>query len=118
MFQSSRFVHDWQHASMLQRIDPNGGPLGEPIHKTIGPSGILEITECDRNQQSNGSVCYPTVSKAHFKALYASYQSLIATLEGWLRAEWARTFEPLWRGTRSRLLKRTSHCIKAMHAGW
>ncbi|SFS27738.1 hypothetical protein, partial [Pseudomonas sp. NFACC42-2] len=43
MFQSARFVPIGDTPVMLQRVDPNGGPLGEPIHKTIGPSGILEI---------------------------------------------------------------------------
>ncbi|VVO28924.1 hypothetical protein PS708_04834 [Pseudomonas fluorescens] len=97
MFQSSRFVPIGNTPVMVQRIDPTGGPLGEPLHKTIGPSGILEITECDRNQQYRVSF-YPNVSTAHFKALYASYQSVIAPLEGWLRAEWTTTFEPLWKG--------------------
>ncbi|PRA27334.1 DUF6531 domain-containing protein, partial [Pseudomonas poae] len=96
MFQSSRFVPIGNTPVMLQRIDPNGGPLGEPIHKTIGPSGILEVTECDRNQPYRVSF-YPNVSKAHFTALYASYQSVIAPLETWLRSEWTNTFEPLWK---------------------
>jgi len=77
MFQSSRFVPIGNTPVMVQRIDPNGGPLGEPIHKTIGPSGILEITECDRNQQYRVSF-YPNVSNTHFKALYASYQAVLA----------------------------------------
>ena len=34
MFQSTRFVPIGNTPVMLQRIDPNGGPLGEPIHKT------------------------------------------------------------------------------------
>ncbi|MFL1559560.1 type IV secretion protein Rhs, partial [Pseudomonas sp. O11] len=76
--------------------DPNGGPLGEPIHKTIGPSGILEITECDRNQQYRISF-YPNVSKDHVKALYASYQSVIAELEARLRDEWNSTFKAQWK---------------------
>ncbi|MBE8593745.1 type IV secretion protein Rhs, partial [Pseudomonas sp. MAFF 301449] len=97
MFQSSRFVPIGNTPVVLQRIDPNGGPLGEPIHKTIGPSGILEIKECDRNQQYRVSF-YPNVSKEHFKALYASYQSVITPLEAWLRTEWSETFEPLWKG--------------------
>ncbi|NWC78493.1 type IV secretion protein Rhs, partial [Pseudomonas sp. P7759] len=106
MFQSSRFVPIGNTPVMVQRIDPNGGPLGEPIHKTIGPSGILEITDCDRNQQYRVSF-YPNVSKAHFKALYASYQAVIAPLEGWLRAEWSTTFEPLWKGySEANFLKR------------
>ncbi|WP_106805679.1 RHS repeat-associated core domain-containing protein [Pseudomonas sp. S5D5] len=95
MFQSSRFVPIGNTPVMLQRIDPNGGPLGAPIHKTIGPSGILEVTECDRNQQYRISF-YPNVSQDHFKALYASYQSVIGPLEGWLRSEWDATFAPLW----------------------
>ncbi|MFJ4134065.1 RHS repeat-associated core domain-containing protein [Pseudomonas cyclaminis] len=97
MFQSSRFVPIGNTPVVLQRIDPNGGPLGEPIHKTIGPSGILEIKECDRNQRYRVSF-YPNVSKEHFKALYASYQSVITPLEAWLRTEWSETFEPLWKG--------------------
>ncbi|MCU1785093.1 type IV secretion protein Rhs, partial [Pseudomonas sp. 13B_2.1_Bac1] len=80
MFQSSRFVPIGNTPVMLQRIDPNGGPLGAPIHKTIGPSGILEVTECDRNQQYRISF-FPNVSQEHFKALYASYQSVIGPLE-------------------------------------
>ena len=96
MFQSARFVPIGNTPVMLQRIDPNGGPLGEPIHKIIGPSGILEITECDRNQKYRVNF-YPNVSKEHFKALYASYQSVIAPLEGWLRSEWSGTFAPLWK---------------------
>ncbi|KMT53319.1 RHS repeat-associated core domain-containing protein [Pseudomonas fildesensis] len=106
MFQSSRFVPIGNTPVMLQRIDPNGGPLGEPLHKTIGPSGILEITECDRNQKYRVSF-YPNVSKEHFKALYASYQSVITPLEGWLRSEWGTTFEPLWKGySEANFLKR------------
>ncbi|MEX5593130.1 RNase A-like domain-containing protein [Pseudomonas orientalis] len=97
MFQSSRFVPIGNTPVVVQRIDPDGGPLGDPIHKTIGPSGILEITECDRNQKYRVSF-YPNVSSEHFKALYASYQSVIASLEGWLRSEWGTTFEPLWKG--------------------
>ncbi|WP_254865926.1 DUF6531 domain-containing protein, partial [Pseudomonas fluorescens] len=95
MFQSSRFVPIGNTPVVLQRVDPAGGPLGEPIHKTIGPSGILEVTECDRNQLYRVNF-YPNVSKTHYKALYASYQSVIAPLEGWLRSEWTTTFEPLW----------------------
>ena len=70
MFQSKRFVPIGNTPVVLQRVDPNGGPLGEPIHHTIGPSGILEITECDRNQSYRISF-YPDVSKDHVKALYA-----------------------------------------------
>ncbi|MEO8488446.1 RHS repeat-associated core domain-containing protein [Pseudomonas sp.] len=96
MFQSAKFVPIGNTPVMLQRIDPAGAPLDEPIHKTIGPSGILEITECDRNQTYQVSF-YPNVSKAHYKALYASYQSVIAPLEGWLRSEWTTTFGPIWK---------------------
>ncbi len=96
LFQSTRFVPIGNTPVVLQRVDPNGGPLGEPIHRTIGPSGILEINACERDQQYRVNF-YPNVSKAHFKALYASYQSIIEPLEGWLRSEWATTFAPLWK---------------------
>ncbi|MFL1495567.1 type IV secretion protein Rhs, partial [Pseudomonas antarctica] len=106
MFQSARFVPIGNTPVMLQRIDPDGGPLGEPIYKTIGPSGILEVTECDRNQKYRVSF-YPNVSKEHFKALYASYQSVIAPLEDWLRREWNGTFAPLWKNySEANFLKR------------
>ncbi len=95
MFQSTRFVPIGNTPVMLQRVDPNGGPLGEPIHKTIGPSGILEIDECERHQQYRVSF-YPNVSKDHVKALYASYQTVIDELEIRLRNEWTGTFQALW----------------------
>ncbi|MGU9824943.1 RHS repeat-associated core domain-containing protein [Pseudomonas sp. LF090] len=95
MFQSSQFVPIGNTPVVLQTIDPNGGPLGDPIKKFIGPSGILKITECDRNQKYRVNF-YPNVSKEHFKALYASYQSVITSLEHWLRTEWRATFGPLW----------------------
>ena len=96
MFQSARFVPIGNTPVMLQRVDPNGGALGEPINKTIGPSGILEITECERNQPYRISF-YPNVSQDHVKALYASYQSVIAGLEVRLREEWNGTFQAQWK---------------------
>ncbi|SNY11828.1 Rhs family protein [Pseudomonas fluorescens] len=96
MFQSTRFVPIGNTPVVLQRVDPNGGPLGEPIHKTIGPSGILEITDCDRNQPYRISF-YPNVSTDHVKALYASYQSVIGALEARLRSEWNGTFQAQWK---------------------
>ncbi|WP_236422197.1 DUF6531 domain-containing protein, partial [Pseudomonas syringae] len=118
MFQSSRFVPIGNTPVILQRIDPSGGPLGEPIHKTIGPSGILEITECDRNQKYRVSF-YPNVSKQHFKTLYASYQSVIAPLEGWLRSEWSGTFEPLWKDySEANFLQRYLTLHKAYASGF
>ncbi|WP_372240832.1 hypothetical protein [Pseudomonas sp. R5-89-07] len=67
MFQSTRFVPIGNTPVVLQRVDPNGG-LGELIHKTIGPSGILEVSECDRNERYRVSF-YPNVSQDHVKAL-------------------------------------------------
>jgi hypothetical protein len=96
MFQSTRFVPIGNTPVVLQRVDPNGGPLGEPIHKTIGPSGILEITECDRNQPYRISF-YPNVSTEQVKALYASYQSVIGELEARLRGEWNSTLQVQWK---------------------
>ncbi|WP_248488221.1 RHS repeat-associated core domain-containing protein [Pseudomonas sp. CYM-20-01] len=96
LFQSTQFVPIGNTPVMLQRVDPNGGPLGEPIHKTIGPSGILEIDECERDQPYRVSF-YPNVSKDHVKALYASYQSVIDALDARLREEWKNTFEAQWK---------------------
>ena len=96
LFQSARFVPIGNTPVVLQRVDPNGGPLGEPLHKTIGPSGILEIDECDRNHQYRVSF-YPNVSKDHVKALYASYQVVIQDLEVRLRQAWTDTFQAQWK---------------------
>jgi RHS repeat-associated protein len=95
MFESTRFVPIGNTPVMLQAIAADGSPMGPPLHRTIGPSGILEITECDRNQPYQITF-YPTVSQDHVKALYASYQSVIAGLEGRLREEWTATFQPQW----------------------
>ncbi len=73
-----------QHASDVANHRPQQCPLGDPIKKFIGPSGILKITECDRNQKYRVNF-YPNVSKEHIKALYATYQSVITSLEHWLR---------------------------------
>ncbi len=96
MFESTRFVPIGNTPVMLQAIAPDGSPMGAPIHHTIGPSGILEIKDCTRDQHYQITF-YPNVSKDHVKALYASYQSVIAGLEGRLRDEWKTTFKPQWR---------------------
>ncbi|MDI3205589.1 DUF6531 domain-containing protein, partial [Pseudomonas shahriarae] len=97
MFESTRFVPIGNTPVMLQAIPKDGGPLGDPLYKTIGPSGILEVTDCTRDQPYRITF-YPNVSKAHVQALYASYQAIIAPLESQLRKDWSSTFEPLWQG--------------------
>lgn len=96
MFQSARFRYPWQHTRDVATRRSQRRCLGEPINKTIGPSGILEITECERNQPYRISF-YPNVSQDHVKALYASYQSVIAGLEVRLREEWNGTFQAQWK---------------------
>ncbi|MGB3125378.1 MAG: DUF6531 domain-containing protein, partial [Pseudomonas sp.] len=94
-FESTQFVPIGNTPVMLQAIALDGTPTGAPIHKTIGPSGVLEVKECTRDQRYQITF-YPNVSKDHVKALYASYQSVIAGLEVRLRDEWAKTFKPQW----------------------
>ncbi|MDP0964810.1 hypothetical protein Q6264_28385, partial [Klebsiella pneumoniae] len=77
-------------------IAPDGRPIGEPIHHIIGPSGILEVKDCTRDQRYQITF-YPNVSKDHVKALYASYQAVINGLNVHLRDEWSETFKPLWK---------------------
>ncbi|MCF5835861.1 type IV secretion protein Rhs, partial [Pseudomonas sp. PA-1-6A] len=126
MFQSTRFVPIGNTPVIVQRVDPNGGPLGEPLHKTIGPSGILEVTECDRNHQYRVSF-YPNVSQDHLKALYTSYHSVITALEARLRKEWTDTFKSQWKNyiaahplERRRLLEAAfaSGLGKALYSLW
>ncbi|MEX5545363.1 RHS repeat-associated core domain-containing protein [Pseudomonas pergaminensis] len=95
MFESTRFVPIGNTPVMLQAIAVDGSHMGPPIHRTIGPSGILEIKDCPRDQRYQITF-YPNVSKDHVKALYASYQSVIVGLEVGLRDEWKKTFKPQW----------------------
>ncbi|WP_223487592.1 RHS repeat-associated core domain-containing protein [Pseudomonas sp. A-RE-19] len=100
LFEAARFVPIGDTPVMLEPvISQRNGELvfGEPVHETIGPSGILEIPECWRGQRYRITF-FPNVSAGHVKALYASYQSVIGELEGWLRNEWASEFQPLWAG--------------------
>ncbi|MCU1762194.1 DUF6531 domain-containing protein [Pseudomonas sp. 14P_8.1_Bac3] len=100
MFEAARFVPIGDTPVLLEPVlaDDNGVPLfGEPIHRFIGPSGILEIPDCWRGQRYRITF-FPNVSTDHVKALYASYQSVVEELEGWLRNEWTAEFEPLWAG--------------------
>ncbi|WP_076951001.1 RHS repeat-associated core domain-containing protein [Pseudomonas cedrina] len=95
MFESTRFVPIGNTPVMLQAIAADGSPIGAPLHRMIGPSGILHINDCTRDQPYQITF-YPNVSKDHVKALYASYQSLIAGLDERLREEWKKTFKPQW----------------------
>ncbi|MDR8364395.1 RHS repeat-associated core domain-containing protein [Pseudomonas sp. JL3] len=100
LFEAARFVPIGDTPVMLEPvISQRNGELafGEPVHKTIGPSGILEIPECWRGQRYRITF-FPDVSAHHVKALYASYQDVIGELEGWLRNEWSSEFQPLWAG--------------------
>ncbi|MCF5054711.1 type IV secretion protein Rhs, partial [Pseudomonas syringae] len=96
MFESTRFVPIGNTPVMLQAIAADGRPTGPPLPHTIGPSGILEIKGCTRDQQYQVTF-YPNVSKDHVKALYASYQSVIQDLEARLREEWDNTFQDQWK---------------------
>ncbi|WP_455883705.1 RHS repeat-associated core domain-containing protein [Pseudomonas putida] len=95
IFQSTQSVPIGNTPVMLQAIAADGSPLGSPIHKTIGPSGILEVKECTRDQKYKITF-YPDVSKNHVKALYVSYQSVVEGLEADLRDEWSKTFKAQW----------------------
>jgi RHS repeat-associated protein len=98
MFEAARFVPIGNTPVMLERIisQRNGEwVVADPIHETIGPSGILEIPECWRGHRYRITF-FPNVSAEHVKALYASYQGVIGELEGWLRNEWTAEFQPFW----------------------
>ena len=71
LFESTQFVPIGNTQVMLQALAVDGSPAGAPIHRTIGPSGILEVNECSRDQRYQITF-YPNVSKDHVKALYAS----------------------------------------------
>ncbi|MGE8189747.1 RHS repeat-associated core domain-containing protein [Pseudomonas sp. NPDC086278] len=94
MFDAARFVPIGNTPVTLEPL-LSAGTFGEPIHREIGPSGIIEIPECERSQRYRITF-FPNVTEAHVKALYASYQGVLSDLEGWLRNEWTTEFEPLW----------------------
>ncbi|MFJ2528369.1 RHS repeat-associated core domain-containing protein [Pseudomonas helmanticensis] len=97
MFEAARFVPIGNTPVTLEPVLADvGGVLtfGEPLHHIIGPSGILQVTDCDRGQRYRITF-FPDVSTDHVRALYTSYEGVIAGLEGWLRAEWAG-FQPQW----------------------
>ncbi|WP_259171698.1 RHS repeat-associated core domain-containing protein [Pseudomonas sp. BIGb0164] len=96
LFESTQFVPIGNTPVMLQAIAPDGSPIGPPLHRTIGPSGILEVKDCTRDQRYQVTF-YPNVSKDHVKALYASYQTVIEGLETRLREAWKSTFETQWK---------------------
>ncbi|WP_260961735.1 RHS repeat-associated core domain-containing protein [Pseudomonas citri] len=98
LFQAARFVPIGDTPVMLEPViagEPGQEIFGEPIHHVIGPSGILEVPECWRGQRYRITF-FPHVTAEHVKALYASYQGVIAELEAWLKAEWESEFQPLW----------------------
>ncbi|QKV65467.1 RHS domain-containing protein [Pseudomonas sp. 43A] len=97
MFEAARFVPIGDTPVTLEPVLADVGGIltfGEPLHHTIGPSGILQVTNCDRGQRYRITF-FPDVSTDHVQALYASYEGVIAGLEGWLRAEWTE-FQPQW----------------------
>ncbi|WP_434590573.1 RHS domain-containing protein [Pseudomonas sp. R4-83] len=97
LFEAARFVPIGNTPVTLEPLlsEVDGvQTFGEPLRHTIGPSGILQVTDCDRGQRYRISF-FPDVSTAQVRALYASYEGVIAELEGWLRGEWAG-FQPQW----------------------
>jgi RHS repeat-associated protein len=97
MFEAARFVPIGDTPVMLEPLiaDVDGvQTFGEPVHHMIGPSGILEVSDCQRGQRYRITF-FPGVSTAQVKTLFASYQGLIDSLEGWLRQEWDE-FQPRW----------------------
>ncbi|SFN24216.1 hypothetical protein SAMN04487858_115134, partial [Pseudomonas sp. ok602] len=98
MFEAARFVPIGNTPVLLEPL--SSGPTadrltGEAIRVTIGPSGILEVPQCQRGQRYRVTF-FPDVSTDQVKALYASYQDTIAELEGWLRNQWTSEFQAQW----------------------
>ncbi|MBS4078017.1 RHS repeat-associated core domain-containing protein [Pseudomonas rustica] len=97
MFEAAGFVPIGNTPVLLEPVIGDvGGVLtfGEALRHTIGPSGILQVTDCDRGQRYRITF-FPDVSTAHVRELYDSYESILGDLERWLRAEWTG-FQPLW----------------------
>ncbi|WP_338476783.1 RHS repeat-associated core domain-containing protein [Pseudomonas khavaziana] len=95
LFESTQFVPIGNTRVMLQALATDGSLVGTPIHHTIGPTGILEVNDCSRDQRYQITF-YPNVSKDHVKALYASYGSVIAGLEAELCKQWDERFKLQW----------------------
>ncbi|WP_336355914.1 RHS repeat-associated core domain-containing protein [Pseudomonas granadensis] len=97
LFEAARFVPIGNTPVTLEPLlsEVDGvQTFGEPLRHSIGPSGILQVTDCERGQRYRITF-FPDVSAAQVRALYASYEGVIGDLEGWLRGEWAG-FQPQW----------------------
>jgi len=64
LFESTQFVPIGNTPVRLQAVARDRSPVGAPLHRTIGPSGILEVNDCTRDQTYEITF-YPNVSKAH-----------------------------------------------------
>ncbi|MGG7674886.1 DUF6531 domain-containing protein, partial [Pseudomonas sp. WC2] len=98
MFEAARFVPIGDTPVTLEPVIADvGGALtfGEPLRHTIGPSGILQVHDCERGQRYRITF-FPDVSSDHVQTLYASYEAVLGNLESWLRGEWAQ-FQPQWK---------------------
>lgn len=63
LFESTQFVPIGNTPVMLQAVAQDGSPVGAPLHRTIGPSGILEVNDCTRDQPYQITF-YPTDRKS------------------------------------------------------
>ncbi|PTT28193.1 type IV secretion protein Rhs, partial [Pseudomonas sp. HMWF021] len=128
LFEAARFVPIGDTPVLLEPVigEVDGAlSFGEPLRHTIGPSGILQVSDCDRGQRYRITF-FPDVSTAQVKALYASYEETLDGLEVWLRQEWDG-FQPLWTefsgagfGDRYRQLQQADWrgFEKALHGIW
>ncbi|MBV4488940.1 type IV secretion protein Rhs, partial [Pseudomonas sp. SWRI153] len=65
------------------------------INKTIGATGILEVSGLTPNQQYKITF-FPNPTPAQIDSLFDSYQGVIGELGGWLQTQWSTSFLPLW----------------------
>ena len=73
LLDAARFVPIGNTPVMLEPLlgEVDGVPsFGEPLRYTIGPSGILQVTDCERGQRYRITF-FPDVSTAQVRALYA-----------------------------------------------
>jgi hypothetical protein len=71
------------------------GQIPQRFEGVLNANGQATISGCHANRRYRLQF-HPKVSPAEVQALYASYDSLLDQLKGWLDGEWAERIAPHW----------------------
>ncbi|WP_083201911.1 RHS repeat-associated core domain-containing protein [Pseudomonas moraviensis] len=95
-FESARFVPIGNTPVVLTPVDSKNKTVGQPVRKTIGPTGIEVVSDL-KPRQLYRITFYPDLTSADNERLFKSYDEVIGDLSKWLSSEWTTTCLPLWK---------------------